>query len=598
MKKRMIAMMLALACILSLSLTGMAASSQQYRTADALNELDLFRGKGTAGYDLDANLTRAEGATLLVRMLGKDAVAESWTAPIPFKDVPAWAVGYVGYAAANNITNGTNLAKGEFSPNAPLSDYMFLTLVLRALGYSDQGAKPLFVWNDPYQLAAQVGLIGRAAADSNFTRGDAVQVLWNAMSVKLAGKTITLAQNLMAQGVFTKAEFAAAEKIQREGRKENAGRPILRPGSSGSSGNTGSGAVNGPGQLPGTENNNGESDAPSHIIVPGNPNGGQKPSVDKSELPWHNGGKQPSEYTWEEYEALDAEYKDAFFESFEDAYAFLEWQDRVQNIGGSEIELPWENGGKQPKDYTWAEFEALSGEQQMAFQKTFGSADAFAAWEEDARLWADGKPWENGGKAPDTYTWREFQRLNDAQKMAFQSWFGSDDAFADWMEQAQASNVELPWENGGKRPSDYTWAEFNALTGAQQMAFQNWFGGASGFESWMQVAQGGGNAVVLPWENGGKRPDAYTWAEFENLTGDQQMAFQNWFGNNGRDFEDWMRDAQGGSSDNGLPFGKDPDAYTWAEFEALTGDQQMIFQNWFMNNGLSFEDWMYEAMGM
>ena len=484
MKKRWIAMVLALAFMLPF--TSLAATSQQYKTADALNELNLFRGTDK-GYELEANLTRAEGATLLVRVLGKEAEAEYWSAPIPFNDVPLWAIGYVGYAYQNGITNGTNLEKGEFSPNTELKDYMFLTLVLRALGYTDQGEKAAFVWNDPYALAAQVGLIDKAAANGDFTRGDAVEVLWNAMGIRMIGRDITLAESLIIQDIFTEEEFMAACEIQQNGRKENAGTPILRPGSSGASGSTGSGGtVNGPGTLPGTEDKENESDVPSHIIVPGNPNGGQTSTDEQSELPWDNGGKQPKDYTWEEYEALDSKHKDAFYESFGDAYGFLEWQDRVQN-GGTVTEpekMPWGEGGKQPSEYTWAEFEALSGEQQMAFQKAFGSNDAFAVWEENARLWADGKPWENGGKDPDTYTWREFQRLNDAQKMAFQSWFGSDDAFADWMEQTQATNGILPWEEGGKQPSAYTKAEFEDLTGEQQMAFQNWFGNILAFEEW------------------------------------------------------------------------------------------------------------------
>ena len=226
MKKRMLATLLALVFMMT-SFTALAAYTQQEKTADALNELDLFRGTGSS-YELEKNLTRAEGATLLVRVLGKDTEAKNWpVGNIPFKDVPLWAVGYVGYAYANGITNGTSAT--TFSPNDQLSDFMFLTLVLRALGYSDQGADAAFVWNDPYALAANVGLIAKAEADRSFTRGEAVEILWNAMGIRLVGENMTLAESLIEQNVFTKAEFRKAEDIRKNGRKENAGVPVVRP---------------------------------------------------------------------------------------------------------------------------------------------------------------------------------------------------------------------------------------------------------------------------------------------------------------------------------------------------------------------------------
>ncbi|MBR5285012.1 MAG: S-layer homology domain-containing protein, partial [Clostridia bacterium] len=236
MKKRMIAMFLALVFMMT-SLTALAYT-QQEKTADALNELDLFRGTDK-GYELNKNLTRAEGATLLVRVLGKEQAAKNWPVNIPFKDVPLWAVGYVGYAHQSGITNGTSAT--TFSPNDKLSDFMFLTLVLRTLGYTDQGAQPQFVWNNPYALAQQVGLIAKAEADSDFTRGDAVLILWNAMGTKLTGKNMTLAESLISEGVFTKAEFKKAEDIQKNGRKESAGVPVVRDEETNTNTNTNTG---------------------------------------------------------------------------------------------------------------------------------------------------------------------------------------------------------------------------------------------------------------------------------------------------------------------------------------------------------------------
>ncbi len=210
-------MTLVIIMLISAVIPASAYSVKQQDTADALNELGLFQGMGgTAGYALDQNLTRAQGITLLVRMIGKEAEALSTTYTTPFVDVPTWASGYVGYAYTNAITNG--MGPDKFGSDVQLADNMFLTLVLRALGYSDAGENPEFTWDKPYELAKKVGLIDRAAADASFTRGDAVVIFWNAMNINMVETNTTLAQSLIAQGVFTEQEFKSAQETQKNGR--------------------------------------------------------------------------------------------------------------------------------------------------------------------------------------------------------------------------------------------------------------------------------------------------------------------------------------------------------------------------------------------
>ena len=166
--KRRIALFLLVALVLTSSV--FAYTEEQVNTADAMNHLGLFLGTNL-GYELDNQLTRAQGVTLLVRMIGKEAEAVSATYQIPFTDVVPWARGYIGYAWTNGITNGRS--ETMFDPDGVMTDYMFLTLTLRALGYSDSGENASFTWDSPYAKAQQVGLISRAVADAKFTRGDA-----------------------------------------------------------------------------------------------------------------------------------------------------------------------------------------------------------------------------------------------------------------------------------------------------------------------------------------------------------------------------------------------------------------------------------------
>ena len=199
-------------------------------------------------------------------------------------------------------------------------------------------------------------------------------------------------------------------------------------------------------------------------------------------------GKQPSQYTWAEYLAMDGAQKEAFRQSFGSDAVFEAWMEKAQRQEPTEEStgLPWEQGGKQPEDYTWAEFEALTGEEQMAFQNALG-AEAFEAWLNQAQNPVEPDPWDQpGAKQPEAYTWEEFEALTGEQQMAFQNAMGAD-AFEAWLNRAQNPPTANPWDHpGAKQPKDYTWAEFEALTGEQQMAFQSSFARFEDFEAWLQ----------------------------------------------------------------------------------------------------------------
>ena len=143
MKKRIVSLVAAVAVAVGAIVSATAYTPEQNHAADALNSLGLFLGTGN-GYELDKSLTRAEGATLIVRMYGKvdEATANADKYDIPFTDLVGWERGYVGYVYENKITMGVSAT--EFAPTAPLTDYMFLTFTLRALGYTDLGENAQF----------------------------------------------------------------------------------------------------------------------------------------------------------------------------------------------------------------------------------------------------------------------------------------------------------------------------------------------------------------------------------------------------------------------------------------------------------------------
>ena len=216
MKKRFLSLLLCLSLLAGLLMLPVGAyTGHQLNTADALYQLGLFLGTGTT-YDLDGNLTREQGITLLIRMLGLEEEAKNGKWTHPFTDVSSWADPYVGCAFYHKLTDGVSETK--FGGELPMTDQMFLTLCLRALGYADKSAKPDFSYNDVWSFAKSLGLTSRTGLDDSFTRGEVVEMFWKLLNLPMKGSKQTLAESLIQKGVFTKQAWEKAKKIQTSGK--------------------------------------------------------------------------------------------------------------------------------------------------------------------------------------------------------------------------------------------------------------------------------------------------------------------------------------------------------------------------------------------
>jgi len=201
--KKLSALILAL-----LMLTGMfnvSASAKVGRdfhnaltAAEELKALGLFKGVSDTDFALERAPSRVEAIVMLIRILGKEEEALKAGQTHPFTDVPAWADSYVSYAYSTGLTKGVSAT--EFG-TSDASAQMFVTFVLRALGYSDTDGKD-FNWDKPFALASGVGLLKNGVDRQNFLRADVALVSKNALSAKLKGTTTTLAQKLMADGAI------------------------------------------------------------------------------------------------------------------------------------------------------------------------------------------------------------------------------------------------------------------------------------------------------------------------------------------------------------------------------------------------------------
>ena len=198
MKKAFLALSLVFALCLSMTAPAFATSDLDtvVKMADTLYAAKLFNGIGTDAngtpiYNLQGTATRAQAVTMLVRVLGKTAEAERGVWNTPFTDVPGWAEPYIGYAYENGLTDG--ISATTFGPNILISPNQYLTLLLTALGYNKTTD---FQWNDPYKLAARIGLISPTEWENSdiFTRGDLVVTSYTALFTNCKGNTQTLAE--------------------------------------------------------------------------------------------------------------------------------------------------------------------------------------------------------------------------------------------------------------------------------------------------------------------------------------------------------------------------------------------------------------------
>lgn len=217
MKRRVMALILSFVLVLGLSTTAGAFTVKQERAADALYHLELFLGRSTVKkeFDLDSGLSRAEGVLLLVRMLGAEGKSKTYDLKdTPFTDLndfwPDMNKGFIAYSYKTDLVKG--MTATTFGPTVAMTDQMFLTLVLRQLGYTDGDVKN-YVWDNANRLAFEAGLVTSSEMDAQFTRGDAVLIFWKAMEAKFKGTNETLAKRLISDGVFTTAEYQEAKEI-------------------------------------------------------------------------------------------------------------------------------------------------------------------------------------------------------------------------------------------------------------------------------------------------------------------------------------------------------------------------------------------------
>ncbi len=183
----------------------MPVGAQEQSYAEGLCKLGLFLGTD-AGFELDRALTRTEAVVMTLRTMGKADEAAEYPKTHSFTDVPAWADAYISYAFDNEITQG--VSETLFGAGDMVESNMFLTFILRAMGYEDGDYKD-FLWQMPYALAGELDMLPTEADIVDFKRGDAVTLMTAALFAKCKDD-VYLYEKLISDGVFTKEEWERA----------------------------------------------------------------------------------------------------------------------------------------------------------------------------------------------------------------------------------------------------------------------------------------------------------------------------------------------------------------------------------------------------
>jgi hypothetical protein len=149
----------------------------------------LMEGTGNNTFSPDAQMTRAEAATVIVRLLNIDQTKFAGKTSFPDVDTSAWYAAYVAAAKDAGVVQGTNT--GNFNPTDKVTRQEFATMLARALKLeASKGAKNPFADVDDsswalssilavYEDGLMVGNGQGFNPTANITRAEIAQVMAN-----------------------------------------------------------------------------------------------------------------------------------------------------------------------------------------------------------------------------------------------------------------------------------------------------------------------------------------------------------------------------------------------------------------------------------
>lgn len=178
---------LCLSIILAIGLfsnAGFAATEEETYAGNQLSVLGLLKGYADGSLKLDNNITRAEVATLVIRMLGYENTVIVGNEKA-FKDVEKGFWGYSNIQNAYKLSIMQGYPTSEFKPNNNITYAEVVAIMVNALG---KGKDLTGTWPDNYlSKGKELGVIPKTStvnANKVVTRGEMSVIIWDTLLIK------------------------------------------------------------------------------------------------------------------------------------------------------------------------------------------------------------------------------------------------------------------------------------------------------------------------------------------------------------------------------------------------------------------------------
>lgn len=189
----LLAFMVLSACPAAASSFSDMTLAQYEHAVTELEALHIIKGYEDGTFRPDVELTRAEFCSLIINVMGLDGVAAD-SAVVEFADVTPehWAFSCVKLAYDMGIING--YGDGYFGPDDKVTYVQTLKMLLNTMGYApmaeDSGGYPTgYIMVGSSRISGGV----KKAADAFITRGEAAQLIYNALDVNIVEEDYNIA---------------------------------------------------------------------------------------------------------------------------------------------------------------------------------------------------------------------------------------------------------------------------------------------------------------------------------------------------------------------------------------------------------------------
>lgn len=144
---------------------------------------------GQGGLNPDKNLSRAELATVAIRLVGENGNLGN-KSNSHFTDVSGWSLPYINKAYDLKLVSG--VSKDKFNPNGNVTYGQVLTILMRILGYED-GIDFKKYPEDYHSKALEIGLADLYTSfDKVINRGEVASTIDKSLDLNLKNQGISL----------------------------------------------------------------------------------------------------------------------------------------------------------------------------------------------------------------------------------------------------------------------------------------------------------------------------------------------------------------------------------------------------------------------